>query len=72
MRDFRRLLVWQRAHALTLKCDQLSDSFPSGERFALASQIRRSAASVGATSQRVVDARLQLTFAGSFRSQPVL
>ena len=48
MRDFRDLLVWQKAHGLTLDVYRASSSFPSDERFGLTSQLRRSAASVPA------------------------
>jgi four helix bundle protein len=45
---FKKLIVWKRAHALTLAIYKLSDKFPRHEMFGLTSQIRRSAASVGA------------------------
>jgi four helix bundle protein len=47
MRDFHGLVVWQKAHALTIKVYQLTKRFPDDERFGLTSQIRRSAASIG-------------------------
>jgi four helix bundle protein len=48
MRDFHGLIVWQKAHALTVKVYQLTKRFPDDERFGLTSQVRRSAASIGA------------------------
>ncbi len=45
---FRKLLVWKRAHAMTLAVYKVSEKFPKHELFGLTSQIRRSAASVGA------------------------
>jgi len=45
---FRKLIVWKRAHALTLAVYKTSEKFPRNELFGLTSQIRRSAASVGA------------------------
>jgi len=48
MQDFQKLQVWQKAHHLTLAIYRISACFPSDERFGLTSQIRRSAASVGA------------------------
>ena len=48
MKDFRDLVVWQKSHQLTLSAYRLTASFPTDERFGLTSQIRRSAASVGA------------------------
>ncbi|WP_027482778.1 four helix bundle protein [Deinococcus pimensis] len=47
MRDFRTLVVWQRAHRLTLDVYDVTKGFPPEERFGLASQLRRSAVSVG-------------------------
>ena len=46
MRDFRDLLVWQKAHRLTLDVCRATKSFPAEERFGLTAQLRRSAASV--------------------------
>lgn len=48
MRDFRKLDVWAKAHALTLVVYQLTARFPKHELYSLTSQLRRSAASVGA------------------------
>jgi four helix bundle protein len=43
---FEKLVVWQRAHQLTLAVYDLSKSFPSEEKFALTDQLRRAASSV--------------------------
>jgi four helix bundle protein len=48
MRDFHGLIVWQKAHALTIEIYRITKRFPDDERFGLTSQIRRSAASIGA------------------------
>ena len=48
MKDFKELKVWTRAHELTLAVYQLTRSFPREELFGLTSQLRRSAASIGA------------------------
>ncbi len=45
---FRKLIVWKRAHALTLAIYKATENFPRHELFGLISQIRRSAVSVGA------------------------
>ncbi len=45
---FRKLIVWKRAHAMTLEVYKASNGFPRHELFGLTSQIRRSAASVEA------------------------
>jgi len=48
MRDFRELHVWRAAHLLTLHVYRATATFPASERYGLASQLRRSAASIGA------------------------
>ena len=46
MKDFRSLLVWQRAHELTLAVYRFTKTFPNDERYGLTSQMRRSSSSV--------------------------
>ena len=46
MQDFRTLLVWQKAHALTLAIYRATASFPRDEMYGLVRQIRRSSSSV--------------------------
>lgn len=46
MSNFRALVVWRRAFALTLKLYQATEQFPSNERFGLTSQLRRASVSV--------------------------
>jgi len=48
MKDFRDLLVWHKAHALTLAAYKTTERFPKQEMFGLTSQIRRCAASIAA------------------------
>jgi four helix bundle protein len=48
MRDFRKLSVWQKSHALTLAVYRETATFPQREMYGLTSQLRRSAASVPA------------------------
>ena len=43
------LLAWQRSHALTIAVYRHTSTWPSHERYGLASQARRAAISVGAT-----------------------
>ena len=47
-KKFQDLMVWQKAHALTLAVYKLTAKFPKEELFGLTSQMRRSAASVPA------------------------
>ena len=46
MRNFRELIVWEKAHAFVLRAYQATNKFPSEERFGLTSQLRRSCVSV--------------------------
>ena len=48
MEDFKNLKVWAKAHELTLSVYQQIRCFPKEEMYGLTSQMRRSAASVGA------------------------
>ncbi len=48
MRNYRDLLVWEKAHHLTLAIYKKTATFPSEERFGLVSQTRRAAASIAA------------------------
>lgn len=48
MRDFTTLQVWKKAHELALGVYRHTAAFPQEERFGLASQLRRSAASIPA------------------------
>ena len=48
MQNFRRLRVWQRAHALTLSIYKSTKSFPASERYGLSDQLRRAAISIEA------------------------
>jgi four helix bundle protein len=48
MQDFRNLMVWQNAHALTLDVYRNTRNFPVEERYGLTSQLRRACASVPA------------------------
>ncbi len=48
MRNYRDLVVWQRAHALTVSLYGATRAFPREEQYGLTSQIRRAAASIGA------------------------
>jgi four helix bundle protein len=46
MGDFRRLAVWQQAHAVAVAVYRVSAGWPPEERFGLTSQVRRAAVSV--------------------------
>jgi len=46
LKAFRKLIVWQRAHSLTLAIYKASKKFPKYEMFGLTSQIRRATVSI--------------------------
>ena len=46
MQNFRDLVVWQKAHAFTLRIYQSTRSFPREELYGVVSQLRRAAASI--------------------------
>ena len=48
MQDFRKLKVWDKAHALTLDVYRAIKSFPREEMYGLTSQMRRASVSIGA------------------------
>ena len=47
-RDYKKIVAWQRAHNLTMEIYRTTTSFPTEEKFALTSQLRRAAYSVPA------------------------
>jgi four helix bundle protein len=48
MKDFRDLVVWEKAHGLTMTVYQETARFPAEERYGLVAQLRRAAISVPA------------------------
>ena len=48
VKNYKELLVWQKAHQMTLDIYNATGSFPKEELYGLTSQLRRSAASIGA------------------------
>ncbi len=48
MRNYKDLVVWGKAHRLTLAVYKNTKGFPSEERFGLTSQMRRASASIAA------------------------
>lgn len=48
MQDFRKLVVWQRAHQLALSIYAISANFPVEEKYGLTGQLRRAALSIPA------------------------
>lgn len=48
MKDFRKLSVWEKAHALALATYRATASFPREELYGITSQMRRASTSVAA------------------------
>jgi four helix bundle protein len=48
VKNYRELVVWQKAMGLAKLCYQVTKRFPKEEMFGMTSQIRRSAASIPA------------------------
>ena len=48
MQDYRRLVVWQRAHQFVVSVYAATAAFPGEEKYGLTSQTRRSAVSIQA------------------------
>ena len=48
MEDFKDLVVWTKAHHLTLAVYKQTGTFPKEEMYGLTSQVRRASASIGA------------------------
>ncbi|MEO2064129.1 MAG: four helix bundle protein [Christiangramia sp.] len=46
MHNFQNLVIWQKAMDVTEKVYKITSDFPSGEKFGLTNQIRRSAVSI--------------------------
>jgi len=48
LRNYKDLVVWEKAHALTIALYVATRAFPKDELYGITSQIRRAAASIGA------------------------
>ena len=46
MKNFRRLIVWQKSHQLALEVYKSTSTFPKSELYGLTSQMRRASVSV--------------------------
>ncbi|OGU19071.1 MAG: four helix bundle protein [Ignavibacteria bacterium GWA2_55_25] len=63
MRGFRDLIVWKKAHALTLAVYKTTRQFPKEELYGLTSQIRRSSSSIAANIAEGCGRRTNADFA---------
>lgn len=70
MQDYKKLLVWQKAHTLVLKIYEITNTFPQSEQFGLINQLRRAAYSIpsnivegcGRGSNKELNRYLQIAF----------
>ena len=46
MKDYRKMRVWEKAHAFVLRIYDMTKSFPNSELYGLTGQLRRAAVSI--------------------------
>ena len=63
MKDYRKLVVWEKAHKLTLFIYNITQAFPKEEQYGLISQIRRAATSTPTNIAEGCGKNTQLDFA---------
>ena len=63
MRNFRELVIWQNARSLVKDIYQITDNFPTKERYGLCSQIQRAAVSIPSNIAEGCSRRSEIDFA---------
>ena len=63
MKDFRKLVVWEKSHKLVLTIYKETSIFPKAEQFGLVSQMRRAAVSAPTNIAEGCGKHTQLDFA---------
>ena len=63
MRNFRELIIWQKARGLVKDIYQITANFPAKERYALCSQIQRAAVSIPSNIAEGCSRRSEIDFA---------
>ena len=63
MKDYKKLIVWQKAHALAVSLYKETSRFPKTEQFNLTSQLRRAATSIPTNVAEGCGKYTQLDFA---------
>ena len=63
MKNYKKLIVWQKAHALAVGLYKETSGFPKAEQFNLTSQLRRAATSIPANVAEGCGKYTELDFA---------
>lgn len=63
MKDFREIVVWRKAHELTLEVYRVTAKFPKEEMYGLTSQMRRASSSIAANIAEGCGRKSQADFA---------
>ena len=63
MRNFRELVIWQKARSLVKDIYLITDNFPTKERYGLCSQIQRAAVSIPSNIAEGCSRRSEIDFA---------
>jgi len=63
MKDYRKLVVWEKAHKLTLLIYNITRAFPKEEQYGLVSQIRRAVTSTPTNIAEGCGKNTQIDFA---------
>lgn len=63
MKDFRQLMVWEKAHRLTLLIYEITKKYPKDELFGLTSQTKRACSSIPANIAEGCGKRTDADFA---------
>jgi four helix bundle protein len=63
MKDYKKLVVWEKSHKLVLSIYKATRAFPKEEQYGLVSQVRRAAASTPTNIAEGCGKHTQLDFA---------
>jgi four helix bundle protein len=63
MKDYKKLVVWEKAHRLVLMIYRITTAFPKDEQYGLTSQMRRAATSAPTNIAEGCGRRTQADFA---------
>jgi four helix bundle protein len=80
MRNFKKLLIWQKGFQIAVKTFRFTSSFPKEEKFGLSSQLTRAAVSIPSniaegssrTSSKDYNRFLEMSLGSSFEAETQL